>query len=115
MFWDGNLMPGNPTGTITPVRRTICFFMKTGDVVYSGSGMSFYSFVLSPFAGSTESSSSGYYSIGLPSGDYSMFVIESPGYYYASGMDGYGNIMPVHVESNQTTVKQFNITYSASF
>ena len=122
MFWEGDFMPGQPTGTITPVIRTLCFFEKTSNVVHVGYPWgSFYSFVLSPFAGSTKSNASGNFSIGLPPGDYSVFVLEKPDgefgeeYYHASVTDGGGYIHPVKVVINSNTVKQIDIHYLATY
>ncbi len=116
MFWAGNFMPGDVTGIITPVRRTLFFFERTKEAVQAGRlWIEFYSFVLSPFVNSTESSMEGDFSLRLPPGDYSVFVLEHPGEFYANLYDGLGHIWPVHVGSDQETVIRFDITYLAGF
>ena len=122
LFWAGNFMPGVSTGTKTPVQRTICFFDKTKNVVYvPGENGSFYLHVLSRYIGSTDSDASGNYSMGLPPGDYSVFVLEKPDgefgeeYYYANGIDGNGYILPCHINANSNTPFSISITYFAIF
>ena len=107
LFWEGNFMPGSPTGTITPVQRTIFFFDLTNVGINN-----WHSYILSPFRGSANSDIYGYFSIRLPPGDYSVLVLERFRY-YSHGWDGAGNISPLHLGSNQNINIQFNIIYLA--
>ena len=122
LFWAGNFMPGVSTGTKTPVQRTICFFDKTKNVVYvPGESSAFFLYVKSRYIGSTDSNASGDFSIGLPTGDYSVFVLEKPDgefgeeYYYANGIDGSGFIHPCHINASSNTPLAIDITYFAVF
>jgi hypothetical protein len=117
-FWEGDFMPP-ASGTVLPVRRPIFVFEKTpvAQTVQSLSGGSFYSFVLSRLVDTTESGEDGYYQIALPPGDYSLFVLERSGDFYANEFGGVGGVYvnPVTVQANQTVEKDINITYKATF
>jgi hypothetical protein len=117
-FWEGNFMPP-ASGTILPARRPIFVFEKTqvAQTVQSASGACFYSFVLSRLVDTTESGEDGYYQIALPPGDYSLFVLERSGDFYANEFGGVGGVYvnPVTVQANQTVEKDIKITYKATF
>jgi len=115
-FWEGDFMPPG-TGTIVPASRPIFVFEKAklAQTVQSLSGGRFYSFVLTPFVDSVESGADGSYEIALPPGDYSFFVLERTGDFYANEWDGTGHVNAVSVQANQTVTKDIKITYKASF
>ena len=118
LFWAGDFMPIHPTGTKTPVQRTICFYSATTNVIFvPGESSSFYSHILSHFIGSTDSNTNGDYSIRLPPGDYAAFVLEKPDgeygeeYYYSRILRGYS----CHINASSNTPLSIDITYFATF
>jgi hypothetical protein len=62
----------------------------------------------------TKSDSTGYYEINLPTGNYSVFILDK-GQFFASESDGDGVINPVQILSNTVTKKTFNINYQAAY
>lgn len=112
LFWEGDFMPGQPTGTITPVVRELLVYESathtqvTPVPPYSGP---FYSAIHTRLVATTMSDSDGRFSLDLPAATYSLFVREN-GQYYANLMtDEFIN--PVDVVSGATTTFTFDITY----
>jgi len=118
-FWEGDFMPvvlpDEPSGTVTPVKRKIFFFEKTtfNDVVQEGYG-AFYSEIKTNLMATAESGTDGRYEISLPPGDYSVFVREND-LYYANGSNGDGYIWMVTVPPDETTEYIIKITHTATF
>jgi len=119
-FWEGDFMPLVPEqsqdGIITYVAREICVFEKTtfDDVEYaSENNMCFYNKINTKLITKAKSDENGNYSIGLPPGEYSIFVKENDTYYANGTTNEY--IWLVTVEENDYSEYDIKITYAAYF
>jgi len=129
-FMEGNFMPtvtssqpcakeANSDSSITRVHRKILFYEPTGfrDVV-SHTDPTFYTQIQTQILGQTESDENGFFQIGLPMGEYSIFILEKLNgeeYYYANLFDGQGRIQTVEVLRNQKLRKDIFINYKAFY
>lgn len=114
-FWSGNFMPGSATGTITPVRREIFVYEATRwDSVERDVSGRFYRAIHSKLIAHTESNSTGFFQVSLPSGKYSFFVLEDSRYYASEG-DSVGDYSSATVLPKTVVKRQIDITYSAGF
>lgn len=111
-FWEGDFMPGNPSGTITPVIREI-FIHKVTTVNDIGSGPLFAN-IPTDLVATVSSDATGFYEVEVGPGTYSVFVKEDASF-YANGFDGQGQIQPVEVTANTVSELQIDITHKASF
>lgn len=111
-FWQGDFMPGTPTGTVTPVSREIVIFEPTtlNDVAYDRDGSGLITQILTNEVARTTSDTDGFFQISLPPGDYSVFAVEGDGF-YANGTDGEGVILPVTVRTGEVDDVLVNIDY----
>lgn len=115
IFWEGDFMPGSPTGTKTPVKRELYIFEETTlDMVEQQEPGPFYSKVNSRLVEVTRSNMSGIFQVKLPPRIYSIFIKEGE-LFYANGADLYGRIMPAEIKSNSSTWILLDITYMATF
>jgi hypothetical protein len=117
IFWQGDFMPTNPTGTKTPVVREVFIYEPTSiSEVTPAHAVSdgFYSSIQTKLVATTMSDDSGHFSLILPAGQYSLFVREN-GLYYSNDSDANGRIYPVTIISEETTTIEFDITYQATF
>jgi len=116
MFWEGDFMPGNPTGTKTPAVRDVFVYEPTSFNAVTNAHEffdGFYSDIRANLAAVVTSNTDGRFSLRLPAGRYSLFVMED-GLYYANQSD-LVTINPVTVTTRATTTVDFDITYRATF
>jgi hypothetical protein len=114
-FWEGNFMPGCPTGKVSAVSRELRIHELTSwDQVDHTSRVTFYSSIHTPLVGFVRSDQAGFFEIELPPGTYSVFALEDT-LYYANGFDGFGNIYPVPVKEGEVTEIRFDIDYKSVF
>jgi hypothetical protein len=116
LFWEGDFMPGVPTGTKTPVVRDVYVYEAASlDQVTKAHEFSdgFYSDIRTNLVAVATSDADGRFSLRLPAGRYSLFVMED-GLYYANGFES-EYIYPVTVAARETTTVVFDITYQSSF
>lgn len=117
MFYEGNFMPGQITGTATPVRRQVYIFEKlnmlAGDVVYSSP--CFFTTLNKKIIAMVESdATTGSFETVLPVGEYTICLLEN-GEYYANIWDGIGGIFPIVIKTNATLEILFRIDYQACY
>ena len=115
-FWEGDFMPGNPTGTKTPVVRDVYVYEPTSLFAVTNAHEfpdGFYSAIQANLVTVITSSTDGRFSLRLPAGRYSLFVMED-GLYYANRFES-DTINPVTVTTKATTTFEFDITYRATF
>jgi hypothetical protein len=116
LLWEGDFMPGNPTGTKTPVVRDIFIYEPTSiDEVTQAHEFPdpFYSDIQTKLVGTTTSDTNGHFSLPLTAGRYSLFVQED-GHYY-SNLTESNIINPVNIISGATTTVDIDITNQAAF
>ena len=109
-------MPGNPTGTKTPVVRDVYVYEPTSLFAVTNAHEfpdGFYSAIQANLVTVITSSTDGRFSLRLPAGRYSLFVMED-GLYYANRFES-DTINPVTVTSKATTTVEFDITYQTTF
>ena len=113
-LWQGDFMPANPSGTITPVRRSVYVHELTArsqTVPSPDKDSRFFEAVQTPLVARVESDSRGFFQVELPPGRYSLFVGEN-GRLYANGSD---HIRPVQVSAGTVTKAQIDINYQATY
>lgn len=114
-FWQGDFMPGCPTGTVKPVVRQVLFYELTGldSAVTASPGGPFYTRVMSKLVATTQSNGRGFFQVHLDPGTYSVFVREDT-LLYSNSFDAEGHIFPVVVRNGEATGIRFNITYASA-
>jgi len=115
-FWEGDFMPGTPTGTIRPVVREIAVFELTNmdDVTFGPDGSRIILQISTDEIARTTSDAEGFFQLALPPGEYSVFAVEGEGF-YANLFDGQGNILPVTVEAGTVADVLVNIDYLSTW
>jgi len=115
-YWEGDFMPGTPTGTITQVIRDVYIYKATLYNKADNSNLqgAFYREVHTDLAAVVRSDNSGFFQLELDPGTYSFFVKEDS-LFYANGTDGDGYILPAVVKKDSVTKRQIDITYNATF
>jgi len=114
LFWEGDFMPIDPSGTVTPVARQIFIYDATHFSMVEIEGGGFYSQIGTDMVTQAASNENGCFEVELEPGRYSVFVWEN-GLFYANGGDGQGFIYPVTVSQGATTRISFNIDYMATY
>jgi len=114
-FWEGDFMPLNPSGTVSPVSREVVVFELTdySGTIRSERGGGFYEDILTAEVGRATSRTDGFFQLELPPGEYSVFVVEGSLFYATTG-DGAGNISSVTVKANAVTDARIDITYMST-
>ena len=115
MWLEGNMMPGveGTSGESGPVARDI-YIHELTSVSQVKSEMGFFSEVQTPMIAKVKSGKDGNFSIELPAGTYSLFVMEEQGL-FANRFDGSNNINPVEVKEGQVTEIMIEIDYKAAY
>jgi len=115
-FWLGDFMPIEPSGQIQPVERTVLVYEPTtiNDVVPGPSTEGgFVDSISTQLVASTTSDADGQYAVELPTGTYSVFVLENGRLYANSFSNEYIN--PVMVDRGIVSQLDIQITYAATF
>jgi hypothetical protein len=74
----------------------------------------FYSNIRTRLVKTTQSDASGYFSVSLPPGQYSLFTKKND-LFYANYFDGQNNVAPVKVSPGKVTQINVNVDYDASY
>ena len=74
----------------------------------------FYRDISTRLVRTTESDASGYFSVSLPPGQYSLFT-KKDALFYANYFDGKNNVAPVKVVSGKVTQVNVNVDYDATY
>lgn len=114
-FAEGDFMPGHVTGKIYPVQRTVCIYEPTSDsqlISHDHPQSTFFDTITSRLITKVESDGDGFFQTELPSGKYTMVVIEE-GRYYANSWSDYLN--PFTVVAGNATKADFFISYKATY
>ena len=115
-FWQGNFMPGCPTGTVSAVARELRIHELTNLAdVEVAEDWTFYTSIHTRLVAVVHSDETGFFEIELPPGAYSLFSVEHDTLFFANGFDGLGNIYPVHVKEGQVSDGHFDITYMSAW
>jgi hypothetical protein len=115
IFWQGDFLPGSPTGTKTPVIREVLIYEPTTrNEVTVLDDPPFYSDIQTQRVATTVSDANGHFRIYLQAGRYSLFVKEND-LYYSNRFDSDSVINPATIVSGATTTIIIDITYQATF
>jgi hypothetical protein len=113
-FWEGDFMPLNPAGTITPVQRRVYAYELTNSTqVEPQDSGGFYRIIRTHPIDSVRSNSTGFFQMTLAPGRYSFFVREGSDY-YSTWTDSARNILPTTVVADSVTKVQIDITYRST-
>jgi hypothetical protein len=74
----------------------------------------FYRDIKTRFVRTTESDATGYFSVALPPGQYSLFT-KKEALFYANNFDGQNNVAPVRVVQGKVTQINVNVDYDATY
>jgi hypothetical protein len=122
LWLEGNLMPAIGDTTMAermagrPIQRTLFIHEPTTPdetVKVQDSGM-FYSKIHTRLVKRVRTDKTGIFRIELPSGKYSVFVLENNGF-FANVFDGEGHINPVTVEACNFTEIEIKVNYMAFY
>jgi hypothetical protein len=113
----GNRMP-SPDVKLSPpkgIRTTLYIYELTNLSQLTRVGESaFYSNIKTRFVESVRSDTSGYFSVPLPPGLYSLFT-KKDALFYANYFDGQNNVAPVKVSPGKVTQVNVNVDYDATY
>jgi hypothetical protein len=113
----GNRMP-SPDVKLTPPKgmaATLYVYELTNLSQLSRvSETPFYGNIKTRFVKTTQSDASGYFSVSLPPGQYSLFT-KKDDQFYANYFDGQNNVAPVKVSPGKMTQVNVNVDYDASY
>ncbi len=113
----GNRMPSPDTKLSPPkgIKAVLYIYELTSlsQVIKEGE-TAFYSTIRTHLVQTVTSNESGYFSVSLPPGEYSLFT-KKDALYYANNFDGDGHIAPVKVHSGKITQVNINIDYDAVY
>ena len=113
-FWLGDFMPVEPSGQIQPVERSVFIYEATTmNDVFSTTYGGFVDSVFTELVATTTSDADGRYAVELPTGTYSVFVLEEGQLYANSFSNEYIN--PVTVDRGIVSPLDIEITYAATF
>ena len=117
-FMEGNCMPPSPparsTCSICPVKRTIRIYeYTTPSQATPQSGQGFYESFSTTLIKEFETDNNGFFQTSLPSGTYTVVVLEN-GLLYTFGLDEQGGLSPVRIISGKQQVN-LTLTYKAAF
>ena len=113
----GNRMP-SPDVKLSPpkgIPATLYIYELTNlSQLTRVSETAFYSSIKTRLIKSTQSDASGYFSVSLPPGQYSLFT-KKDNLFYANYFDGQNNVAPVKVSLGKVTQVNVNVDYDASY
>jgi hypothetical protein len=113
----GNRMP-SPNAKLSPpkgIKATLYIYELTNLTQVTKQGESgFYSNIQTKLIQRAESDTSGYFSVSLPPGEYSLFT-KKDALFYANNFDGHNQIAPVTVTQHKVTQINVNIDYDAVY
>jgi hypothetical protein len=111
----GNQMPGpgRVKGKGRGVSRQLCIYAPTKSEQTSGH-MPLFTHINTPLVAHVQTDSTGYFTVKLPAGKYSVFIQETGGL-FAAEADGEGHLNPVLITAGQTLNRNFTITLQAAF
>lgn len=111
----GNQMPspGRPVSKGRGISRDVFIYESTTVAQTTGQAPLFVS-VKTKLIAKTTSDSTGYYTVKLPPGNYSVFIGEKGGL-FAAESDGTGRLNPVTLLMGNLTKKDFTISLNATF
>lgn len=112
-YWEGDFMPFCPSGTISPIQKTIYVFEAANRLeVERDDRGGFYLAISTELIDSVHSDENGFFQIELDTGGYSLFIKEE-GKYYATMSNSIG-ISGVIVKKGEVSDFLFNITHSST-
>lgn len=120
LYWEGDFMPGDPTGTKTPVARTIHIYETTTESEAARiDNTTFFEYVDTQLVLVVYSESDGTFQAQLPPGEYSVFVLED-GKLWANLKEidyetGVSTINPVAVDDDRLSEFNIDIDYAAAY
>ena len=113
----GNRMP-SPDVKLSPpkgIHATLYIYELTNLSQLTRQGeTAFYIKIRTRFVKSAESDESGYFSVTLPPGQYSLFT-KKEALFYANYFDGQNNVAPVKVSPDKMTQVNVNVDYDAVY
>ena len=105
-FWEGDFMPPNPTGTITPVSRELFVhelaYFHDVELVRIPPGYTFFRMLPTKLVAQGKSGSDGVFMIKTPPGIFSLVSLEDSLFYTNTG-GGLGEVNPIEVRSGEFT------------
>jgi hypothetical protein len=109
------ILPATSTCTHCPVNRTLRIhtYTRSQDAVAAVAKPGFFQQVNTPMIREITTDAEGFYQAELPSGQYSVFIIEN-GLLHASGMDGNGGLNPVTIGTGKQKI-DLVMRYKATF
>ncbi|MDP4132194.1 MAG: carboxypeptidase regulatory-like domain-containing protein [Bacteroidota bacterium] len=118
IFWvSGNRMP-SPDVKLSPpkgIQATLYIYELTNlNQLTRVDESAFYSGIKTRLVRTTESDTSGYFSVSLPPGQYSLFT-KKDALFYANYFDGQNNVAPVKVIPGKVTQVNVNVDYAATY
>jgi hypothetical protein len=116
VIWvSGNQMPGPDKELASSkgiVREIVVYEVTTNEQATQGDG--FCKDIKTKLVARTKSKKNGTFSVGLPTGTYSVFVVEEKGL-WANNFDGHGRINPVTISDNNWVNLTLEVNYEASY
>jgi hypothetical protein len=113
----GNRMP-SPNAKLSPpkgIPATLYIYEQTNlNQLTRVNETAFYRDIGTRLVRTTESDASGYFSVSLPPGQYSLFT-KKDALFYANYFDGKNNVAPVKVVSGKVTQVNVNVDYDATY
>jgi hypothetical protein len=113
----GNRMP-SPDAKLSPpkgIAASLYIYELTNLSQLTREGESpFYSNIKTRLVKTIQSDASGYFSVSLPPGQYSLFT-KKDALFYANYFDGQNNVAPVKVSPGKVTQVNVNVDYEASY
>ena len=97
-----------------PIEREIYVYKATQLKDVERSGGSFYTSIHTPLIKKVKSKKDGSFRVLLPSGKYSLFIVEEEGF-FANTFDGDNYINPVTVQPNKYTEIKIRVNYKAFY
>jgi hypothetical protein len=117
---EGNLMPSigdtcyASRAEGVPIEREIYVYKATQLKDVEKSGGSFYTSIHTQLIKKVKSKKDGSFRVPLPSGKYSLFIVEEEGF-FANTFDGDNYINPVTVQPNNFTEIKIRVNYKAFY